>query len=120
MTTNQDQNKESDQLPLSERIKEFESQYKELNATLQKSRMQVITDERAVLYCLQQLMPLQNTYLGSIIQNLNKQLAVKDAVKDKLASIQEEELPEQEEPPKRTPTPRVRTRKNNIIASDDA
>lgn len=60
------------------KIKELETQYKELGYNLQKSRSKVIEDERALLECIQSLMPLQNTYLNSIIQNLSDQIKKKD------------------------------------------
>jgi hypothetical protein len=69
--------------PHQKRIKELEDQYKELAANVTASTAKVIDDERALLKCLQQLMPLQNAYLGSIIQVLQKQietLSVNEAV----------------------------------------
>jgi archaellum component FlaC len=66
---------------LQEQIKELEESYKKLNNDLFISREKIITDERAVLACLQQLMPIQNTFLGNIIQSLQKEVnTLKDVV----------------------------------------
>lgn len=126
------ENQEQVHVSIADRVKELEGQYKELNLKLQKSRSQVVEDERALLACLQQLMPLQNAYLGGIIQNLNTQLNAKKAP-PKLESIkeepEEEQEPEEEEPehveePKKEstplpqpPVPQVRSRRNNVAPS---
>lgn len=59
--------------PIHIHIKELEDQYKVLNANVMSSTSKVVEDERALLKCLLKLMPLQNTYLSSIIQVLQKQ-----------------------------------------------
>ena len=51
-------------------ITTLEEEYKTLTLSLQNSKEKVIDDERALLICLQKLMPLQNMYLGNIIQTL--------------------------------------------------
>jgi hypothetical protein len=86
--------------PLQQRIKDMEAKYKELNTTLQESKAKVIADESDLLTCLQELMPLQNAYLGGIIQAQQKQLS---------------ELSIDEAPAKPVATPRVRTRQNNVV-----
>ena len=72
MSDNQDQ--DQDLSPFQKRIKELENQYKELSNNVASSTNKVVEDERALLKCLQQLMPLQNAYLGSIINALQKQI----------------------------------------------
>ena len=59
--------------PIHTHIKELEDQFKVLNANVMSSTSKVVEDERALLKCLLKLMPLQNTYLSSIIQVLQKQ-----------------------------------------------
>ena len=59
--------------PIHNHIKELEDQFKVLNANVISSTAKVVEDERALLKCLLKLMPLQNTYLSSIIQVLQKQ-----------------------------------------------
>ena len=90
----------SELLPLQQRIKDMEAKYKELNTTLQESKAKVIADESALLTCLQELMPLQNAYLGGIIQAQQKQLS---------------ELSTDESPSKPVATPRVSTIQNNVV-----
>jgi len=52
--------------PLQEKIKELECQSKELSINLTRSQAQVIADESTLLKCLQQLMTLQNSYIGGL------------------------------------------------------
>ena len=59
--------------PIHTHIKELEDQFKVLNVNVMDSTAKVVEDERALLKCLLKLMPLQNTYLSSIIQVLQKQ-----------------------------------------------
>lgn len=59
---------------LQEKIKEQEAQYSELTERLTKSKEAVIADERALLACLQQLMPMQNTYLTNVINAMQKKM----------------------------------------------
>jgi hypothetical protein len=54
-------------------ITKLEEEYKTLTLYLQKSKEKVNNDERALLSCLQKLMPLQNMYLGNIIKSLQAQ-----------------------------------------------
>lgn len=88
--------------PLQQRIKDMEAKYKELNTTIQESKAKVIADERALLTCLQELMPLQNAYLGGIIQAQQKQLSELSTDEASAQSIY-------------GATPRVRTRQNNVV-----
>lgn len=59
---------------LQEKIKDQEAQYSELTERLTKSKESVIADERALLACLQQLMPMQNTYLTNVINAMQKKM----------------------------------------------
>ena len=59
---------------LQEKIKDQEAQYSELTERLTKSKEAVIADERALLACLQQLMPMQNTYLTNVINAMQKKM----------------------------------------------
>jgi hypothetical protein len=59
---------------LQDKIKDQEAQYNELTERLTKSKEVVIADERALLACLQQLMPMQNTYLTTVINAMQKKM----------------------------------------------
>ena len=63
---------------ISQKISDLESQYKEIDARIIESRKKLQEQESAMLVCLQKLMPLQNSYLTSIINTLQKQLQTKN------------------------------------------
>lgn len=69
-------------------LKELEEQSTKLSSNLDRSNEKVRVDESALLSCLRQLIPLQNSYLGGIIGALQTQL--KEQAKkhtDELAEI---------------------------------
>jgi len=59
---------------LQQKIQDLEQHFKELETSLNESKKKVVSNESALLTCLQQLMPLQNMYLTNIVQNLQKQV----------------------------------------------
>jgi flagellar biosynthesis chaperone FliJ len=59
---------------LQQKIQDLEQHFKELETSLNESKKKVVSNESALLACLQQLMPLQNMYLTNIVQNLQKQV----------------------------------------------
>jgi hypothetical protein len=63
---------------LKERIVAMETQYKEITSKLQTSQKVLFENEHEMLVCLQNLMPLQNAFFRSIIENLQKQLKDRD------------------------------------------
>ena len=87
-------------------LKELEEQSTKLSSNLDRSNEKVRVDESALLSCLRQLIPLQNSYLGGIIGALQTQLkeqAKKHA--DEFAEIDADDI---DVVP--VPTPRVRSR----------
>ena len=63
---------------ISQKISDLEHQYKEIDARLTEGRKTVQEQESAMVICLQKLMPLQNSYLTSVISTLQKQLQTKN------------------------------------------
>ena len=57
-----------------EKIKTLEEQYNELNSDLKDAVKRVHDNEHSIVICLQTLMPLQNSYLTGIINNLQQQV----------------------------------------------
>ena len=91
-------------------ITKLEEEYKTLTLSLQNSKEKVSDDERALLTCLQKLMPLQNMYLGNIIQSLQAQLtsgkklpAISEEPRDNNIQNDLETMPVVKSKPKRKP-----------------
>lgn len=55
-------------------IKKLENEYQVSNKSLQENKKKIIEDERALLICMQELMPMQNKYLSNVIKALQSQL----------------------------------------------
>lgn len=64
----------TDSTVVQKKISELEEVYKECAANLNKANNKVSEEEKKLLNCLQQLMPLQNAYLTSLIRLLQNQL----------------------------------------------
>ena len=60
---------------LKKRIIDMEKQYKEITSKVQASQKTLSNNERELLTCMQGLMPLQNAFFRSVIEDLQKQLA---------------------------------------------
>jgi hypothetical protein len=65
---------ETDSADVQKQIGELEDQYKEWVIELNKNNLNVSASEKKLLKCLQQLMPLQNAYLTSLIRLLQSQI----------------------------------------------
>jgi hypothetical protein len=65
---------ETDSSTVQKQIEELEKQYKDCVDELNINNSKVSVSEKKLLNCLQQLMPLQNAYLTSLIRLLQTQL----------------------------------------------
>lgn len=88
-------------------LKELEEQSTKLSSNLDRSNEKVRVDESALLACLRQLMPLQNSYLGGIIGALQPQL--KEQAKKHADELSEIDADDTDVVP--VPTTRVRLRR---------
>lgn len=85
-------------------LNELEGQSTKLSSNLDRSNEKVRVDGSALLACLRQLIPLQNSYLGCIIGALQTQL--KEQAKKHSDELAEIDADDTDVVP--VPTPRVR------------
>ena len=108
-----------DQETLKNTVETMGAKYKGIMEDLQKARATVAEKERTALVTLQQLTPLQNMYFSRIINTLQQQVKELQMNNTKrLETVPEE--PSEPKSPTPVPTPRARSRKNNVEATPPA